>query len=369
MLPCRSRLLCGSLIYRRLDGVYSLLYDQCMKLAYRDIEPFVKKPNPVARVILVYGPDSGLVSERAQIIGKSVVEDLNDPFNVAALSAEILAEDPARLADEAGAISMMGGDRLIRVDGGSDKLSVLVKSYLEAPSSSALVVIKAGGLTTRSSLRKLCESAKNAAAVPCYVEDARDLTRVIRESMQGANLRIDGDAVTWLAANISGDRGKVRSELDKLITYKGDEGSAISLEDVRAACGAAGAQGFDDLVYAVGGRNAQGALKAYATLMEEGTVFIAIVRGLQNHFRRLHLVHAHMQDGLDMEMAMKKLSPPVFFKQAPQFKGQVNSWSLASLDNVLGKLTDLEAQCKTTGMPVETLCAQAILAVSKSRVG
>ncbi len=340
-----------------------------MKLTYRDIEPFVKKPNPLARVILVFGPDSGLAHERCQIIGKTVVEDLNDPFNVAALSAEILAEDPARLADEAGAISMMGGDRLIRIDGGSDKLTVLLKSYLEAPSQSALVVIKAGELTTRSSLRKLCESAKNAAAVPCYVEDERDLSRLIRDSVQAVNMRIEGDAVAWLSANISGDRAKVRSERDKLIAYKGDEASSISLADVQAACGAAGAQGFDDLVYAVGGRNAAGALKAYQTLIAEGTVFIAIVRGLQNHFRRLHLVQSYMQDGLEMDMAMKKLSPPVFFKQAPKFKAQLNSWSLGSLNNVLGKLTDLEAQCKTTGMPVETLCAQAILAVSKSRVG
>ena len=54
-----------------------------MKLSYRQIEPFVAKPDPAARVILIYGPDAGLVRERAAIIGKSVVADLNDPFNVA----------------------------------------------------------------------------------------------------------------------------------------------------------------------------------------------------------------------------------------------------------------------------------------------
>ncbi|MCD8497536.1 MAG: hypothetical protein LRZ85_05310 [Alphaproteobacteria bacterium] len=79
-----------------------------MKLAFRDIEPFVKKPDPAARVVLVYGPDSGLMKERAALIGKSVVADLNDPFNVAVLNADDLAEDPARLSDEASAMSMMG---------------------------------------------------------------------------------------------------------------------------------------------------------------------------------------------------------------------------------------------------------------------
>ena len=82
-----------------------------MKLAYRDIEPFIKAPNPAARVILVYGPDAGLVKERAQTMGKTVVEDLNAPFNVAVLSTDILSEDPSRLSDEAQAVSMMGGER------------------------------------------------------------------------------------------------------------------------------------------------------------------------------------------------------------------------------------------------------------------
>ena len=150
-----------------------------MKIQFRQIEQFVKSPDPAARVILVYGPDHGLVRERCETIGKTIVSDLNDPFNVAVLSAESLADDPARLADEAAAQSMMGGDRLIRIQNGADKLTVLLKSYLEQPSSSALVVVQAGELGPRSSLRKLCESAKNAAALPCYVEDERDVSRFI----------------------------------------------------------------------------------------------------------------------------------------------------------------------------------------------
>lgn len=320
-------------------------------------------------MILVYGPDSGLVKERANTMGKTVVADLNDPFNAVTLTADQLADDPARLSDEAGAISMMGGDRLIRIEDGADKLTILVKEYLENPSESALVIIQADALGPKSSLRKLCESAKNAAAVPCYVEDERDVARVIRETLQQAGLAADPDAVQWLAANISGDRARVRSELEKLITYKGDDKTNVSLADAQAACGAGSAQGLDDLVYAVAGRNAAAAMRSYVLLMEEGVAFIAILRGLQNHFRKLHLVRSHMNEGADMDSAMKTLSPPIFFKQAPMFKAQVNSWNLLVLDQVLLRLNALEAQCKQTGMPVETLCAQAILGLSKLRAG
>lgn len=338
-----------------------------MKITYRDIESFVKNPNPAARVILVYGPDNGLMRERAKTMGQTVVPDINDPFNAVTLSHEILAEDPARLSDEAGAMSMMGGDRLIRVENASDKLTPLIKDYLADANENALIILEAGELGPRSSLRKLCEAAKNAAALPCYVEDERDLSRLIRQTMQEANLLIDNDAVAWLAANISGNRQKVRSELDKVVTYMGANGGKVMLGDVQACCGEAGARGLDDLVYATAGNQPEKALKTFAQLIEEDVNFVVIVRSLQNHFRKLHMTRAKIEGGENVEQAVKSLRPPLFFKQAPIFKAQAQRWNLKKLDRVLDRLMDLEVQCKTTGMPVETICAQAVLSISSIR--
>ncbi len=354
--------------HQSIDPLVRLPYHGLMKLTYREIEPFVKAPNKVARVILIYGPDAGLARERGDIIGQSVVADLNDPFNVCSLKAEQLVDDPARLTDEANAISMMGGDRLIRIDDGADKLTTLIKTYLENPSPSALVVIQAGELGTKSSLRALCEKAKNAAAVPCYVEDERGLTGVIQGMVQEGGKRIERDALSWLAANISGDRRKVRSEVEKLLIYKGDEAGAISMTDAQAACGAGGAQNYDDLAYGVAGRNAEAALRAFSVLNAEGETFAPIIRVLQNHFRRLHLTKSYIAAGDSTDEAMRRLKPEIFFKYKDSFQSQLRSWSLPALEQVLGRLNDLEAQCKTTGAPVDTLCAQAILAISKSRV-
>lgn len=338
-----------------------------MKLTFRDIEPFVKKPNPLARVILVYGPDGGLMKERAASVGKSVVADLNDPFNVAVLNADDLTDDPARLGDEASAMSMMGGDRLVRVENAGDKLTPLIKEYLANPNPHALIVLEAGELGPKSSLRALCEKLPNAAALPCYVEDERDMGRLVRETLQSAGLSAEPDAVTALASAITGNRVKARSELEKLITYKGGDRSPVSLADVYATCGDAGAQDLDMLVYAVASREPARALKALGTLEEEGIAQIALLRSLQNHFRKLHLCAALMKEGASAEEAMKKLSPPIFFKQEAAFRSQIARWPLESLSSVLQRLSDLEAQTKQTGIPAETIVAQAILGLSASR--
>jgi DNA polymerase-3 subunit delta len=337
-----------------------------MKITFRDIEGFVKSPDKAARAILVYGPDDGLMRERARTMALTVVKDINNPFNVALLSGDMLASDPARLADEANAMSMMGGDRLLRIEDAGDKLTPLLKDYLASPNNNALIILEAGELGPKSSLRKLCEAAKNAAAVPCYVDDERDLARLIRETFQAQNLRADADAVSWLAVNISGNRQKVRNELEKIITYKGTDNTTVTLEDVQACCGEAGAQGLDDLVYSVGGHQPEKALRTYNLLLEDGVNFIVIVRALQNHFRKLQMVNARVQNGEPLEACMKSLMPPIFFKQEPAFKAQAQRWNIGMLDKVLARLTDLEASCKQTGAPVETLCGQAVLAISAS---
>ena len=145
------------------------------------------------------------------------------------------------------------------------------------------------------------------------------------------------------------------------------EGPSAAFEQCFHISRITGAQDFDNLVYAVASRDCPAALKAYATLMEEGVNFIVILRTLQNHFRRLYLVKARMENGEDEEQAVGKVTPPLFFKVLPVFKSQLRTWSLPALDQTLSRLAQLEAQCKQTGMPVETLCAQAILSISKTR--
>lgn len=336
-----------------------------MKLPFKQIEPFVKAPDPKARVILIYGPDVGQMKERSTIIAKTVVADINDPFNAVTLEAKKLIDDPARLMDEALAMSMMGGARLIRIEDAEDSLTPLLKEYLQNPSAHNLVLVEAGELGSKSNLRSLIEKAPNAAAVPCYVEEERDITGLIRDTLKGAGLSINPDALALLAAALVGDRLRVRGELEKLITYKGSDRSTVSLEDVQACTGGAGSQTLDRFIYAVADSKPEEALMSFQLLVQEGVALITIFRTLQNHLRRLHLVKARIARGEAAEVIMKSLQPPVFWKLENSFKAQLRNWSMDGLARTLQRVADLEAQCKKTGVPDETMLAQALLSISR----
>ena len=340
-----------------------------MKIPTRNIDAFAKKPDPAIRAVLIYGPDQGLVRERAELVGKSVVADLNDPFNVAVLSAGLLADDPARLNDEAFAISMMGGRRLIRIEDAADALTPLLKAYLASPAADALVLLIGAELGTRSSLRKLFETAPNAAPLPCYLAEAGAIQTLIRQDLQSSGYGIDGDACAWLAQQLTGDHQMARMEIAKLALYMANtpQGTKVTLDDAQACCGLGGAKSLDDLVYATGGGNPELAMRSYRQMVDEGTPLIVILRSLQNHFRRLHFVHSQMQSGLPMETAIAQLNPKIFFKWEDMFRAQLNRWSATALEGLLSRLAQLEADCKKTGTPDETLTAQAILSVAARR--
>ena len=143
------------------------------------------------------------------------------------------------------------------------------------------------------------------------------------------------------------------------------QGKNITLSDVQQSCGDIGLYSLDDLVYAFTGGNRQLAMKSARTLMDEGTEAIVILRSLQNHIQRFHLVKSLMDShGQSADEAMKSLQPPVFFKTADMFRSQLNSWPSRKSRGLLVKLADVEARSKQTGTPVVTLLNQFILSAA-----
>jgi DNA polymerase-3 subunit delta len=339
-----------------------------MKLQGAAIERFLGKPDPAIRVVVVYGGDEGLVRERAARLGKTVVADLGDPFEVALLAADALASDPALLADEASAMSLMGGRRLIRVRDGSDKVTRALTAMLDGPAGDSLTVIEAGDLNSRSSLRKLAESHAAAAALPCYVEDEAGLAGTLQAQIAEAGKRIDPDAMRLLAGSLVGDRMLARGELDKLLIYMGDERS-IDLADVAAAVVDTAALGMDETIRAALDGDFAALDRCLERLAGEGVSGVAILRVAQTYFRRLHVTRARVDAGAPMERALSQLQPPVFYKAKDSFAADVQRWPLARIQAALDRLVEAEAQSKRTGANDALLAAESMLAIARAAAG
>jgi len=338
-----------------------------MKAKAADIEAFVRKLDPKFRAVVVYGPNEGLVRERADRIAGQIVEDLKDPFNVTNLTAADLKEEPSRIADEAAAISMMGGRRVVRIDGAGDAVSEPLKLFLDDPKGDGLAVITAGDLSPRSALRKAAEAAKNAVAIPCYADDARSLSALIQQTLRPHGLDVDGDAASYLMDRLGNDRAVIRGELEKLATYKeGDGNRTVTLADAQACVGDSGALTLDEVAGAVSGGNLAALDRALSRAYAQGEAPVAVLRAVGRRLMRLYEAAGHMADGMSARDAMQRLRPPVFFKEQDSFRAELERWGPSRLSKALSLLMEAEADCKSTGMPDEAVCARACMRIARA---
>ncbi len=335
-----------------------------MKISAGAADRFVAQPDAGVAAVLLYGPDQGLVKERAEILGQTVVGDLSDPFNVIELTAAVLKEDPARLIDEANALSFGGGRRFVRLRGAGDGLTKVIEAYVQEPSPDALVVVEADELGPRSSLRKLFEAHAAAAAVACYAAEGNDLLRTVEKILGEHGVAIEKDALVLLGQNMGADRAMVRREIDKLALYVG-EGKRATVDDVGACLASSGAVSLDQIAFCAADGNTAEADSHYQKALEEGISEIAILRAMQRHFQRLDWVVSQIETGSNASSAIGGLRPPVFFKLKDRFERQARRWAAHRVQHALSILTEAETACKSTGTPVELVCGRAIMAVSR----
>ena len=328
-----------------------------------DADRTAKNPPKGLIAALVYGPDAGLARERAETLLKTVVDDLTDPFRVSDLDDATLSTDPARLSDEAAAISMLGGRRVVRVRGASNTLAPLFETFLDDPKGDALVVVEAGDLAKGSALRKVFEAADNAAAIPCYGDTIRDLPDVVRDALRAEGLSISGEALADAAARLGSDRGVTRRELEKLALYcRGQK--EVRLDDVRAAMGDEAEARSDEACDAAGLGDLKKLDLALERLWAADMSPVAVVRQAMGHFQKLLAVGAEMARGDSIDFAIKKLRPPLHFSRLNAFKIQAQRWSEAKLLDALDLLLEAEAMCKTTAVPAEAVLGRALFNVA-----
>lgn len=334
-----------------------------VKVAPRTVARFIADPPSSAAVVLLYGADRGQVAELAQAVVEAVAEDPHDPFRVADLTLASIQEDPARLGDEALAMSLTGGRRAVRVRGAADALTKHLDTYLADPSPDSVIVLEAGELQARSSLRKLAEKHDRAAAIACYRDEGAGLANLVKEVLGAHRVRIAPDAMRFVTGQLGADRQASRNALEKLALYAGD-GGQVTLEDAEDVVGDVGESTLDALNQAVAAGQSGPAQKLVMKLFAEGTNPVQVLRSLVRHFSRIAEARGHVDAGQSAEDAVGKLRPPVFFRAKPGMAAAVSGWNSARLQNALDRLLRAEIDCKTTGMPAELVCARAVLALS-----
>jgi DNA polymerase-3 subunit delta len=328
-----------------------------------DAEAFIARPSPERPIILVYGPDAGLVRERAERLIKTSVDDPNDPFALVRLEGDALASEPSRLVEEAHTVPLFGGRRAVWVKAGPRNFAAAIETVVKTPPSDCRIVIEAGDLRRNAPIRALCEKAKCAAAIGCYVDNERDLARLVDDEMREAKLAIAPDARAALVSLIGGDRQASRSEIRKLVLYAQGK-DRVTLDDVMAVVADASALALDAVVDAAFAGRIADAETQFTKALAAGTSAGTILSGALRHVMQLHKARLVVESGKSTDDALYSFIPPVHFRRKPLVESALANWSTARLQRVMEQLADASLNVRRTPALADALSQRALLAIA-----
>lgn len=305
-----------------------------------EVDGWLARPDGAVAIVLVYGPDRGLVSERAKLFARSTGLDLDDPFSVVKLDASEVESDPGRLVDEASTVSMFGGKRLIwlRNAGTHKGLADAVRMLVDRPPQDAWVLVEAGDLKKNAPLRSAAEGGKAAMALPCYADESRSIDQLLDQELQQAGLRIGLEARQMLKGFLGGDRLASRGEIQKLVLYCAGQES-IEPADVAASLGDVSSVSADQVIDAMlQGRLAEMDEKMQRAL-SSGTAPFLLVSAAMRQFQVLTALRAEMEaTNRNASSVVAGARPPVFFARRSIVEAALGRWSLDALGQALDRL-------------------------------
>jgi DNA polymerase III subunit delta len=328
-------------------------------------DAFIKRLPRDMAFYLVHGNDEGLIRERSKGIVDAVLEGDADPLRLVRFDGDVLAREQGALAEEAYAVSMFGGHRVIWIELGARDIASALEPLFKEPPRDCTVVVEAGSLKKGTALRAAFEKMANGAAIECYPDDRRSLGALIDAETREAGLSMAPDVRDYLAGFLGSDRMTTRGEIAKLLLYA--EGrNEITAADVEAIVSDAAPSALDDAVdnaflgdYAAIEETAS---RFFSDGGDPGFLLIAIVR----RALMLHRLRLDMDNGRSLEAALQAQ----YIRMSPMRRGalerQTARWSAAKLGRLSGSLRTASERVRRDAKMAEIVAMRALWAIASS---
>lgn len=330
-----------------------------------EVDGWLARPQGAFPVVLIYGPDRGLVSERATLFVKQAGFQADDPFSVTRLDAGELESDPGRLMDEANTVAMFADRRLIWIKGaGAQKaLGAALKDLCANPPEATTVLVEGGDLKKAAPIRTAVEQGSAGMALPCYVDQARAIEGVIDEVLARDGIAIAPDARQALKASLGGDRLATRSEIEKLALYARGDGR-IEVTHVADIIGDVSAKSLDDATDAILTGDIAGFDRAFSGWVNAGNVPFQLVAAVMRQFQQLESLRMAVDGGASASAAVGAARPPVFFSRRNTVERAVQKWTSTAIARGLDRLQATVLAMRTRSQLEEPTARQALLALA-----
>ena len=299
-----------------------------------------KKKFDKENFFLVYGENQGLKNEVIQNLKKNLKGNI-DNYD----EAQILV-DKELFYEKIFNQSLFEKEKIVIVNRCSEKIYDVIENILEKKISDTKIILNANLLEKKSKLRNLFEKNKELVIVPTYKDTSVGLLEIARKFFYNYKISISQEAINLLVSRCNGDRGHLKSELDKVLIYMHGKKN-INLEEIYKLTNLSENFSINELVDNSLSKNYQKIseiINESNYKLEDGMI---ILRTFLQRAKRLLNIYEKQDNNINFDSLINDYKPPIFWKDKPVVKKQLENWSKSKIKDLIYNINKTETYLKT----------------------
>ena len=291
------------------------------------------------RFFLLYGDNEGLKEELSDII--------NNCFEGSKFKYEEseIIKNKDQFNNSIRNKSLFENKKIVTISRCSEKISETIYDIIEDNIKDIIIIINCGILEKKSKLRNFFEKSKISIIIPTYKDTSQSLINIATKFFNEKKISLSHETINLLINRSNGDRGNLKSELDKISNYIVDK-KTISLKEIYTLTNLSENYSASELADSSLSKNKKKTIEIlnennYAT--EDCFLILRIF--LQKIKKIINLLEIKKNER-DIDKIISQYKPPIFWKDKPIIKKQMSLWTDKKLYELITKINLLEVNIK-----------------------
>ena len=287
---------------------------------------------------LIYGPNLGRIDDCTNLITNFYKRD-NDLEVINLHSDDLKKGDLLKVFLECNSPNLFNNKVVISIYLNNEKISKeLITTLSNLNEGNLIVVIRGDQISPKSIIRSFFEKNKTSISVACYEENQVEKFKLISDFINQEKVALQDSEIKILCQILPDQRLEIKNELEKIIILLKCFGKN-DIDDYLYSCISDSIDNNQtNFIFSVGAKNTENFIREYNKFTNFGSDDIKLISFLLEHFFRLMSVKRNMLEGFSMQEAIKKLRPPIFFKNIKYFEKQVFELGVEEINKVIKNL-------------------------------
>lgn len=311
------------------------------------------------KALLLYGYNRGFID--------TVVREIAGKLSLLTVSINAKDATVSNLSLQAASNNFFNQRELLKVEYSGSAAPKELKDFLQGDRFENFICFIGDESLPSSGIRKFFEDAQNLAVMGCYYEDENYIARMAASLATEDKKTFSADAIGYLKSVLKGDHLLVKNELIKLINYAHDN-SKISYEDVKQALSPELSASGDEMCLYFSKKQPDKFLREVEALKTQAINEVLIIRALIRYYLNLFLVVSKVEEGMVIDLAIKQLSPPIFFKYVNDFKLVAQQFRRREIIRIICILQQAEATFKNNNQAFDFFTELYLRCFSEEKV-